>query len=320
MKCKNNRLKKVLLLLNCVLIIAVSASLITMPAQAASYPSVFLDTAIWGLDANNYAGDVINLKFTYFPAYNNEKLSLYVYDSNGDLKATAERSFSNSYTTQISYTVTWNTAGYDPGDYKLVMEKHFYSFLEWRTAPTNSSWYVTLKDPGSRPSDGWCLENNKWAYYVNGSKLKKCWKLDSNGWCYLGEDGYMAINEWIMDSQGWCYVGANGYCVTNDWVKDSKGWVYLDASGRMVTNMWVKDSKGWCYVGADGYAETNCWKADSMGWCYLDSDGSMTKNDWVLDGGKWYYLDANGYMISNTTKHWNGKTYYFDASGVCTNP
>ena len=196
------------------------------------------------------------MKFSYFPAYKNEKLSLYVYDSKGNLKASAERSFTNSYTTQISYTVTWNTAGYEPGEYKLVMEKHFYSFLEWRTAPTNSSWYVTLKDPGSRPSDGWYLENNKWAYYVNGSKIKMCWKMDTNGWCYLGEDGYMATNKWIMDSQGWCYVVADGYAVTNCWKEDSIGWCYLDSNGSMTKNAWVKDGGKWYYLDGNGYMVT----------------------------------------------------------------
>lgn len=314
-KSKKTILKKIILMLNCALLVAICFCATAMPVQAASYPSVFLDTSIWGVDANNYAGDVISLKFTYFPSYKNEKLSLYVYDSDDNLMATANRNFSNYTIKEISYTVTWDTADYEPGTYKVVMEKHFYSFLEWRKTPTDSTWYVTLKDPASKPTDGWYLENSKWAYYENGLKLTSCWKADSNGWCYLGTDGYMLTDTWIQDSVGWCYLGSDGYCVTNQWRKDSVGWVYLDENGRMLTNAWVQDSVGWCYVGEDGYAVTNCWKQDSFGWCYLGDNGSMVKNAWINDGTGWYYINDSGYMVSNCWKQDSNGWCYLGASG-----
>ncbi len=163
--------------------------------------------------------------------------------------------------------------------------------------------------------NGWVLENGKWAYYDNGTKLINKWVKDSVNWCYVGDDGYCVTNKWVRDSVSWCYVGADGRIVTNKWVADSHGWCYLGSDGRMVTNKWVKDSVGWCYVGADGYCLTNAWAKDSVGWCYLGADGRMVTSKWVKDNGNWYYLDSNGYMVTGT-KTISGKTYKFKSNGV----
>lgn len=190
------------------------------------------------------------------------------------------------------------------------------------------------KDPASL--NGWILEDDKWAYYENGTKIINKWVKDSVGWCYLGADGYCVTNCWKADSHGWCYLDSNGRMVVNNWVKDngkwyfmdgngymvsncwkkdSKGWCYLGSSGAMLTNAWVKDSVGWCYVGADGYCVTNCWKADSYGWCYLDANGRVVTNKWIKYGGNWYYLDGNGYMVTGRQKI-DGKYYSFAPNGA----
>ncbi len=163
--------------------------------------------------------------------------------------------------------------------------------------------------------NGWVLENDKWAYYDNGTKLVNKWVEDSVSWCYVGSDGYCVTNKWVRDSVSWCYLGADGRIVTNKWVADSHGWCYLGSDGRMVTNKWVKDSVSWCYVGADGYCLKNAWAKDSKGWCYLDSDGRMVTSKWIKDNGNWYYLDSNGYMVTGT-KTIGGKTYSFASNGV----
>ena len=311
------------------------------PAKAASYPTLFLDTEIWGVDAKHYVGDNIGLVFTYYPEYHHEKVYVYIYDSDSNLVASAEKQFYNSdygpYV--IEYTVWWDTTGYDSGKYTIVVETEFYSFNTWNESPRKSTYYIYLSPASERPSDGWHSSNGKWIYYENGKKVTDRWVKDSQGWCYLGSDGYcvtntwkkdsigwcyldsngrMATNKWIKDSQGWCYVGKDGYCVTNKWMKDSKGWVYLDSNGRMATNKWIKDSQGWCYVGANGYCVTNNWVKDSKGWVYLDANGRMVTNKWVEDSKGWCYVGEDGYAVTNCFKKDSIGWCYLDENGSMT--
>ena len=86
-----------------------------------------------------------------------------IQNSAGKKIASSERSFSHYYTTMIDYTVNWDTAGYTPGEYKVVVSKYFYSFMEWRETPTKTTYRITLRDPSTRPTDGWKNENmNGW--------------------------------------------------------------------------------------------------------------------------------------------------------------
>ena len=329
-------LKKALITLSTVCLLITCLLAVTAPVSAASYPSIYLDTAFWGVDANNYAGEVIDLKFTYFREYNNEKVCVYIYDEYGNLRASKEQNFGSSYGLMVDYTLTWDTTGYDPGDYEIVVKLQFYTMYQWYTTPTDKTYTITLKDPAEKPLEGWQNENGKWAYYENGVKLKNTWKKDSAGWCYLESNGYMATNKWIKDSKGWCYVGPNGYCVLNKWMKDSKGWCYLDAGGRMVVNRWIKDggkwyfldkngyvvvnkwmkdSKGWVYVGSNGAMKTNAWVKDSVGWCYVGDNGYAVTNCWKKDSVGWCYLNANGSMTKNAWVNDGGKWYYLDGNG-----
>lgn len=310
-----NKTKKIILTLSSMLMAVICVVLCAAPASAASYPIVFLDTEIWGVDANNYAGEMIPLEFSYFPEYKNEKLKLLIYDSDGTLMGTAERTFYNSSSSMKTYTVNWNTSGYATGQYKLVMEKHFYSLYEWRRTPTDSTWYVTLKDISTKPKEGWNLVDGKWAYYENGTMIKDTWMQDSAGWCYLGSDGYMVTNKWVEDDNGWCYVGANGYCLTNTWKKDYKGWCYLGVSGAQVKNTWIKDDGKWYFIDAAGYMVANKWMKDSKGWCYLGASGAMKTNEWVKDYKGWCYVGANGYCVTNTWKKDYKGWCYLDSNG-----
>ena len=147
--------------------------------------------------------------------------------------------------------------------------------------------------------NGWKNEDGKWAFYVNGIKLKNQWKADSKGWCYLGEDGYMLTNALVKDSQGVCFVGSDGYIVYNKWVQFEGKWYFIDTKGYTVTNQWRKDSSGWCYLGSDGAMLTNEWVKDSKGYCYVSATGYIVYNQWVNYDGKWYFVDANGYKVSS---------------------
>ena len=312
---KTSFFKKTLSIIFVLAMILSCASIIALPASAASYPSIFLETEFWGTDADLYAGDYISLKFTYFPAYKNEKISIYIYDSDDNLVASCDDQFSNYTIKTIDYTLNWDTKDYDPGQYTMVIEKYFYSYLEWRRTPTDTKYWITLKDPSNKPSEGWNKVNGYWMYYANGVKVTESWVKDSNGWCYLDANGYMVTNRWIKDSAGWCYVGANGYCLTNSWVKDSKGWCYLDANGRLTSNAWIKDNGKWYYLGNDSYLVTNRWLKDSIGWVFVGADGAMLTNQWVLDSNGWCYVGANGYAVTSCWKKDSKGWCYLNANG-----
>lgn len=155
----------------------------------------------------------------------------------------------------------------------------------------------TLTPPST---DGWHKEDNTWAYYRGGEKMKKAWIRDSVGWVYLDENGLMVQNGFAKDSHGTCYMGANGYMVKNRWVKHEGGWYYLDANGYLATNRWIRDSRDWCYVGADGKMYANAWVRDSVGWCYIGEDGYMVRNAWAADSQGICRLGADGYIVKNS--------------------
>ena len=178
-----------------------------------------------------------------------------------------------------------------------------------------AGYYGVLTAP---TTDGWHVENNSWALYENGEKVKNTWLSDEKGWrylnadgvlvlngfakdsvgtCYLGADGYMITGGWFLHDGSWYYVNQNGYLRTNSWIRDSVDWCYVGADGKMYVEQWAKDSVGWCYLGADGYMVRNSWAADSLGICRLDSNGYILKNQWVYDSTGWAFVDQNGYAV-----------------------
>jgi len=279
------------------------------------------------------AGDTITVELTgdYYG-----KVGLWDYYENNGVTVSVTDSTTYEITVEFDGYYTFFTYKDIDGEdiyVKAYIDGYEYTAIDGAIdaefVPTNVGFYaceVTFADGTTEMSDvfeivnlnGWTLENGKWAYYENGTKLTNTWKKDSKGWCYLDADGYMATNKWIKDSQGWCYVGDNGYCVTNTWKKDSKGWCYLDANGRMATNKWIKDSQGWCYVGADGYCVTNKWVKDSKGWVYLDANGRMVTNKWVKDSKGWCYVGADGYAVTNCWKKDSKGWCYLDENGSMT--
>ncbi len=134
---KRNVVKKMLV---CIITVLLLVSIATLTASAASYPLLSPDE----FRKTAYVGDTVALKYTYFPEYKNEKITIYVYDENENQVASSERNFYHT-DYMLTYTVDWDTTGYDPGEYTVVAHKYFYTFNEWYEAPTPTTSYVILK-------------------------------------------------------------------------------------------------------------------------------------------------------------------------------
>lgn len=110
-----------------------------MPVGAANYPSVIPES----YSQEAYVGETVEIVYNYFPVFANEKISVFVYDENDLMVASAERTFYNT-TSMVKYTVTWDTMDCKPGKYKVVAHTYFYTYYEWHENPTTSNSYVTL--------------------------------------------------------------------------------------------------------------------------------------------------------------------------------
>ena len=120
----------------------------SLGAKAASYPSVYFysdaeyedliirDTVTLG---SNYP-----IRMYWFAVYNNEGYDISIYDENGNVVATASKTWTNSgYTKKM--TLYWDTSGCKPGSYRIVVTKKFYSYLRWNEAPTTDTLYIDLR-------------------------------------------------------------------------------------------------------------------------------------------------------------------------------
>lgn len=166
-------LKKLLMM-----VMALVLMLSVMPAtaaEAAIYPFCVPEK----FDIQATAGTVVDLKYTVFHEYKNEKLKLEIYDSNDTLVGSSEQEFSYNYNSMSKFTLQWNTTGYDPGTYKIVAQTMFYTYFEWRTSPTTDTCYVTLLPNMAAPKSltatlqghnkvklNWSKVNNANGYYV----------------------------------------------------------------------------------------------------------------------------------------------------------
>lgn len=64
-------------------------------------------------------------------------------------------------------------------------------------------------------ADGWTMENGRWTYIQNGSKVTNEWRISGDGgYYYLGSDGYMVTNAFIDYER---YADADGKMVTDGW-------------------------------------------------------------------------------------------------------
>lgn len=87
------------------------------------------------------------LYFEWFRVYNDERYEINVFDSDGMIVANCEGDPPISSIGHI--TIGWDNADYKPGEYTIEVHKMFYSYLEWREAPTVDKYYITLQSPTS---------------------------------------------------------------------------------------------------------------------------------------------------------------------------
>lgn len=121
----------------------------TVTAEASSYPIVFFcgdaDFKQVVVTLTATAGDVVPIRMKWYAAYNNEGYEITVKDPNGNVVATGSRTWTNLTDTK-NIMVEWNSKGYSAGVYTVEVKKTFYSFLQWRTAPTVERLRITLKE------------------------------------------------------------------------------------------------------------------------------------------------------------------------------
>ena len=151
-----------------VLTLVAGVILFTATASAASYPLLLPDE----YRKTAYVGDVVDIVYTYFPEYKNEKIVVYVYNEKNSKVATAEKSFYHTDYT-LTYTVSWDTEGEKPGEYKVVAHKYFYTFNEWYEAPTTTTSYIDLK------SADYCSNNSHTFSYFTTTKEANCTEAGS---------------------------------------------------------------------------------------------------------------------------------------------
>lgn len=202
-------------------------------AEAASYPSVFPEE--YSITAK--PGDVVELKYTIFHEYQNEAMECVIMDSDGAILASSEKKFyPSTYSTE--YTITWDTTGYLPGEYKAVAKMTFYTMGAWYYAPNEKTITITLEGEvdkgGKTPEEAIKLKNDEW--HIKGWSKKN---YDQN--CYnkivLSDDGYITFTtKKIMDDDG---------------EVSSVDLTLLDKSGK---KLWVVDTE---YLSENSFSE-NC--------------------------------------------------------------
>lgn len=259
--------------------------IIMIPAnktEAASYPLVIPKE--W--EQKVTIGETANIVYTIYHEYKNEKIDVDVYDSDGNKVATSTKSFYNtSYTTE--YTLTWNTAGMEPGTYKVVATAHFYTYFDWHTAPNPVTTTLTLvggssgNEPSGSSTGGSSKYSNEW---VNGK-----W-YDANG-----NQTYNGTLNWKSDSSGWWVEDTAGWYPTNSWQKIDGNWYYFTSSGYMD----YSEYRDGCWLNSNGTCSSvythGTWHSDSTGWWYEDN-GWYPCNQWLWIDGVNYYFNASGYI------------------------
>lgn len=119
---------------------------IPLGVSAASYPIVILKSP----DLKIYQGANIPLVFHYSPAYNNERIEIKILNSDNEVCATGDFDINNKYSSYSSLTLNWDTSNYSVGKYTINVRKFFYSFYDWREAPSDSNYTVNIIKPKSK--------------------------------------------------------------------------------------------------------------------------------------------------------------------------
>lgn len=174
-KFKRMRNAVVLFLFVSVLVSSLGSSI---SVQAASYPSFYPQRYY----TYAQAGDKVTFGYTIYPAYQNERIHINIYDSAGKVVAGTTKDFRHVYDTPFTYTVSWDTDGEMPGKYTVVAEMEFYTYLSWHDCPTSpEKTYIILETNAPKKQTVKSLK------VQNGRKLKVTWKKDTQADGYLIE-------------------------------------------------------------------------------------------------------------------------------------
>ena len=268
-------------------------------SKAAGYPTIYPKDSNYTVTVEQ--NQIALIKYTIFPKYHNEKVTVRVYDSQGYEVANAIKDFYNADGTSIiNYTVTWDTSNVGPGRYRVEAQMSFYTLYNWYDAPTSLTTEVVVTSPGkSKPT-------------TQPSQSKNGWKRNDGNWNFIKDNGDLATG-WQKISGKWYYFDRSG-AMLSGWQKISGKWYYL--KGGVMQTGWLKVSGKWYYFNNGGKMLSG-WQKISGKWYYLKDGAMMT--GWFRNKGKWYFFNKNGAMVTGSRKI-SGKTYKFNSSGVCLNP
>lgn len=174
-----------------VMVVMVFGAVPSQKVYAASYPLVFMyeDSEFSNLCRTRTieCGSNTPLYFKWFRAYNYEKYSLEIFNSNNDKIASVEGTPPVSSIGLI--TLNWNTSDYKAGEYTVKVHKMFYSFYQWNEAPDVSTFYITLTrscthtwDTGTITKASTCISEGTKQYRckVCGETKEENFLLDNN--------------------------------------------------------------------------------------------------------------------------------------------
>ncbi|MDE6658821.1 MAG: fibronectin type III domain-containing protein, partial [Eubacterium sp.] len=159
-----------------IFVIVMICSFTTINSNAASYPSVFFcsDSDFEDIIIKDTAtvGDHVNIRMLWYCAFKNEGYNLVIRNSKDEIVATADDTFSNSSAFVRHITVGWNTKGLDSGDYVVEVTTLFYSYYDWREAPTKQCLPIHLKPAKSKAVSSKNVTLSKTSYVYNGKAQK----------------------------------------------------------------------------------------------------------------------------------------------------
>jgi len=172
-KGRNLIMKKAKRIISILTMLALVMSVFTVipatSASAADYPYLSFDK----FEQTSYVGDCIELKFSYYGAYKNEKIVVNIYDPNGNLVETKEKNKSSYYLADdIEKVYMYWFSDYDlkPGRYKAVANANFYSYYSWNESPRSTTQYIELKERVKTPK--FELVEGKKCFKVKYEKVK----------------------------------------------------------------------------------------------------------------------------------------------------
>lgn len=278
---------------------AIVACMFALPTQAAStdYPWLYLDTSLY---EQCYVGDTLDINFNYYSGYYNEFIHVDIYGPSGEFITALEEEVTNA-TAYDTYEITWDTTGYDSGNYTFSYWCEYYD-NGWKRSPYYGSYTITLYEVlyGTWLHDGigWYFAFEKGGYPYN------TWFIVDGEYYYFNASGYM-VTGWVNGGGTWYYLTPSG-TMAKGWQLVDGRWYFFADSGAMVTG-WQQVGGIWYYFNAGGDMATG-WKQVGSTWYYFDGSGAM-RTGWLNDGGTWYYFDGSGAMKTGWLN--GGNTWYY---------